>query len=101
MNDRDKELDSLLEPLQKKSVSELHIHRWKLAINRELKKNRRANLQLNWGWPISQIAASILLGIIIGKFVFDSPDKGSYLLAKKMEPVATYEYIYAKSPIED
>ena len=101
MSDRDKELDSLLEPLQKKSVSELQIYKWKSAIKKELEKNRKSIFKINWAWQISQIAASVLLGIIIGKFVFDSPDKESYLLAKKMEPSATYEYIYAKSPIED
>lgn len=96
MDKRDKELDLLLSPLRENFENELQLKRWQLAVQRELKHSlqiiRRPRIL-----QFSKIAASFLIGIVIGGLLF-SGEYQSGKFAMNMQPSATIEYIYAKAP---
>jgi hypothetical protein len=86
MNERDEELDRLLAPLRTPAAAELELKRWQKAVRAELSRARRAR-----PWLIPT-AAALALGFLVGRLTPGRPES-----APIAEPVATIEYVYAKS----
>lgn len=101
MDNIDKELNLLLSPLRENLENELQLKRWHLAVQREL-KHFHQKAQKPRLLQFSKIAASFLIGIAIGGLLFFSgKDKNEHQTGRfvmNMQPNATIEYIYAKSP---
>ena len=81
-NDRDLELDQLLEPLRTAPVSPFFVKKWQRAIER--------SLRLRKGW-LAQMTTAMAVGFALGAFVFHKSD-----FSPIPDAVATLESISVK-----
>jgi len=98
MEGRDIELDRLLLPFRKISASEVEIRAWQRAIeNERMQTPNRYWLPRSGFSYAAQIAASLIIGIFIGGYLFSTNGKGTLALTGENDFSATIEYVVAKA----
>lgn len=95
MNDRDDELDALLKPLRASNPSDSQIITWKRAVENE---TRIKVFKITKSRMVLQMAAAMLLGILIGGALFKEMGKknGEFeVVTQNFHSNATFEYSHA------
>jgi hypothetical protein len=76
-NERDKELDSLLSPLESVRPSDIQIAKWRAALKREANQTGRRRLPRVGEWLLAA-SAGFLLAIILGQLNGSDHDTTAY-----------------------
>lgn len=92
-DERDNELDQLLQPLKSISPNELQIQKWQSGIQSYQTRNNKAYFTSKTKWAL-QLVASMFIGVIIGAMAFKSsppPIQESHMVAHISADDATFE----------
>lgn len=93
---RDHELDTLLQPLRKIHPTSKNLQEWQDAVRAAHKPRSRFRIDFEL-LNLSQLAATLALGFILGAITFYHRPPSTISIEKNSEPSATIERIYAKA----
>ncbi len=96
VSERDQELEDLLAPMRRLEAKSEQLASWRGAIQSVRTKKRVRWYQVRH-FALPQIAAALLLGVLIGAVTFSKKTEVTSLSAENQEPGATIEYKFAKA----
>lgn len=89
MNDRDRELDELLKPLQNVKPTAMQMKKWQMLAPR-----RR---QTTFARRLVELAVAAAVGFVVGASIFKQlPEPTHQFVATNFDPDATIERVYSK-----
>lgn len=97
MDDRDKELDKIIDPLRKEDINDFYIKRWQKNVADELEISRKFNLK-NFFFVNMKLATATIAGFVLGALIFGNTEffQENNQMVKNLDDSATVEYIFIK-----
>jgi hypothetical protein len=93
MNERDNELDKLLDPIQSVNASEFQVKKWERAL---MSKSTDLQVPRQRLWSL-QLAAAAAIGFVIGALAFGKFNFSNTNSKENFEVDATIVYLSAKA----
>lgn len=88
MNDRDRELDELLKPLQNVKPTAMQMRKWQMLAPRR---------QSTFARRLIELAVAAAVGFVIGASIYKQvPEPTHHFVATNFDPDATIERVYSK-----
>ncbi len=92
---RDNELDQLLKPLKNISPSDLQMQRWQSALAKNQSRDKKILSLSKIQWMM-QLAAAVLVGVLIGAIAFKNGDSANHL-AQSMVQISLDDATFERS----
>lgn len=94
-DDRDNELDRLLKPLKNISPSDLQMQKWQSVLARNQSRDKKIFSLSKIQWMM-QLAAAVLVGVLIGAMAFKNDDSANHL-AQSMVQISLNDATFERS----